>query len=209
MNKGLIASILLLGSALPLSGYADTAAKDTPVGDAVAGKTKSTTCVACHGADGNSASGAFPSIAGQHAKYIQNQLEDYRSGARQNAMMAPVAQALSDQDILDLASYFASQTSQGRVAGAQHEAGAAIYRGGVTDAGIAACAGCHGPAGKGNPGAAYPRLAGQHADYTAAQLKAFRDGSRSNDESSMMRAIAKRMSDAEIDAVADFVQGLQ
>lgn len=192
----------------PLAGLALLGTAQA-AGDAEAGKTKSAMCAACHGPDGNSAVPDFPKIAGQHADYIYKQLQDYKSGARQNATMNGMVAALSDQDMADLAAYFSSQ--KGTVGTAEEDKvalGETVYRAGNAASGISACAGCHGPAGAGNPMANFPHLSGQHAAYTAAQLKYFRDGTRANDAGSMMRGVAKKMTDAEIEAVAQYIQGL-
>ncbi len=178
-------------------------------GDAEAGKSKSASCAACHGTDGNSAAATFPKIAGQHADYIAKQLADYKSGARQNALMVGQVAALSEQDMADLGAYFA--TEKGTIGKANDEtlaAGEAIYRGGIPETGAAACMACHGINGAGMPGAGFPQLRGQFADYTKAQLMAFRDGSRNNDGASVMRSMAKRMTDDEITAVAEYIEGL-
>jgi cytochrome c553 len=178
-------------------------------GDAEAGKAKSATCMACHGADGNSAAPNFPKIAGQHASYIAKQLTDYKSGARQDATMTAMAAPLSDQDILDLAAFYASQEVQiGTAAEDKVELGETLYRAGNMATGVSSCAACHGPTGSGNAMANFPSLQGQHADYTVAQLKNFRAGARANDAGSMMRSIAGKMTDAEIEAVAQYIQGL-
>lgn len=179
-------------------------------GNAAAGKAKSQVCAACHGADGNSMSPDFPKIAGQHEEYLYKQLKQYKSGDRANAIMAGQVAGLSDQDMRDLAAFYASQTIQGGTADeTKVELGKAIYRGGNTASGVAACMACHGPNGAGNPDAKFPALAGQHAKYTAAQLRAFRAGERVNDAGKMMRNVAAKMTDAEIDAVAEYIAGLR
>jgi len=178
-------------------------------GDAAAGKTKSAMCTACHGADGNSMVPTFPKLAGQNESYIIKQLHEFKSGKRKNDVMAPMAAPLSDDDMANLAAYFSSQSGKvGQAAADQVELGQGIYRAGNAESGVAACAGCHGPTGSGNPQAGFPRLSGQHADYVAAQLKGFRAGERNNDPGNMMRGVAAKMSDAEIAAVAQYVQGL-
>jgi cytochrome c553 len=178
-------------------------------GDAEAGKTKSAACAACHGPDGNSPAPTFPKVAGQHADYLAKQLTEYKNGDRQNATMNAMAAALSEQDIADLAAFYASQqVTVGKAAEDKVATGEAIYRAGNSETGVSACAACHGPRGNGNPMANFPSLYGQHAEYTAAQLKAFRAGERANDANSMMRGIAQKMTDAEIEAVAQYIQGL-
>ncbi|HKK14343.1 MAG TPA: c-type cytochrome [Gammaproteobacteria bacterium] len=178
-------------------------------GDAAAGKAKSTTCAACHGADGNSANPMFPKLAGQGEEYIIKQLHDFKSGARKNATMQPMAAPLSDQDIEDLAAYFSSQkTTIGKADPKLVDAGQALYRGGDMKTGVPACMGCHTPDGAGNPAAKFPMLHGQHAKYVVTQLKAFRAGERHNDAGKMMRNIAEKLTDHQIEAVASYIQGL-
>ena len=178
-------------------------------GDAAAGKAKAAVCAACHGADGKAIQPAFPNLAGQHAAYIEKQLQDYKSGARVNALMVGQVAALSDQDMADLAAHFSSLASIKSVASEENLAlGENIYRGGITNAGVAACSACHGPTGVGNPQANFPVLAGQNAQYIADQLRYFRSGERANDANEMMRGIAHRMTDKEIDAVANYITGL-
>lgn len=178
-------------------------------GDAEAGKSKSASCAACHGPDGNSAAATFPKIAGQHADYAAKQLADFKSGVRVNALMAGTVAALSEQDMADLGAYYATEKAKiGKAKEETLEAGQAIYRGGIAETGTAACIACHSANGSGVPGSGFPQLRGQFADYTKAQLFAFRDGTRSNDANSMMRDIAKRMTDAEITAVAEYIEGL-
>lgn len=187
-------------------------------GNPEAGKDKSQVCAACHGPEGNSPSGMYPSLAGQGQKYLLEQLKAFKSGARENAIMAGQVANLSEQDMQDLAAYFAEQTiSTGQASPEWVEQGERLYRGGDVQAGIPACSGCHGPAGQGIDAAGFPALAGQHADYVEAQLKAFRAAGseaignmakRSNDPQAMMRTIAAKMSDAQIKAVASFVSGL-
>ena len=185
------------------------AAEDGPLGDPNAGKEKSAACAACHGADGNSTSPEWPKLAGQHPGYTAKQLHDFKSGARVNATMNGMAAGLSDQDIADLAAYYATQ--EVKLGGADPElvdAGEKLYRGGNSYNGVAACMGCHGPAGTGNPAAKFPSLSGQHAQYTAKALRDFRGGERANDPNEMMRRVAKRMSDREIEAVSEYIEGL-
>ena len=178
-------------------------------GDAAAGKAKSAACAACHGPDGNSAAPTFPKLAGQHPDYTAKQLAEFKSGERKDATMNGMAAPLSEQDMADLAAYYATQkASVGKAAEDKVELGQTIYRAGNTATGVSACAACHGPTGSGNAMAKFPGLSGQHADYTAMQLKNFRAGARANDAGSMMRSIAKKMSDAEIEAVAQYIQGL-
>jgi cytochrome c553 len=178
-------------------------------GNVEAGRQKAATCVVCHGPDGNSNNPTWPNLAGQHAEYIRKQLEDYRSGHRRNDQMAPLVMSLSDQDIADLAVYYASLKPRiGQTRPENLEAGERLYRAGDTTMGLAACMACHGPAGTGNPAANYPRINAQHAEYTELQLKAFKAEERANDRNGIMRDIAGRMSNDSIEAVADYLQGL-
>lgn len=178
-------------------------------GDPAAGQAKAAVCAACHGADGKSIMPSYPNLAGQHADYIAKQLTDYRDGNRVNALMSGQATSLSDEDIQDLSAYFAAMPKHENVAAEESlTLGQDIYRGGITSAGVAACAACHGPAGQGNPGAAWPVISGQNAQYTSDQLKYFRSEERANDPNAMMRGISKRMTDAEIDAVSNYIAGL-
>lgn len=184
-------------------------ANDAAVGDAAAGQAKAAVCAACHGADGKAIQPAYPNLAGQHPSYLAKQLTDYRDGNRVNALMSGQATNLSDQDILDLSAYYGAMTKHENVASEDNlTLGMNIYRGGITAAGVAACAGCHGPAGMGNPAAGWPVVSGQNAQYTADQLRYFRSGERANDSNAMMRGVSKRMTDAEIDAVANYLAGL-
>ncbi len=179
-------------------------------GSADAGQAKSVTCVACHGTDGNSISPEWPNLAGQHPSYLVKQLKAFRDGQRENALMSPMAMGLSDQDIEDLAAYFSAQKLRGGEAEpAKLATGQRVYRAGNLKREVAACAGCHGPAGLGNPTANYPALQGQQATYVAAQLRAYRSGARATDPNQMMRNVAAGLSDEEIDAVASYVHGLR
>lgn len=178
-------------------------------GNPGAGQQKAASCAACHGADGNSMVPEWPKLAGQHPGYLEKQLRDYQSGARENAQMSPMAAPLSAEDIADLAAFYAGQRVKLGAADPELvELGERIYRAGNPASGVAACMACHGPQGEGNPAAAYPALGGQHAQYTAAQLKAFRSGDRANDPASMMRAVAAKMTDEEIQAVSSYIAGL-
>ena len=181
----------------------------TAAGDIEAGKQKAATCVVCHGPDGNSSNPSWPNLAGQHAEYIKKELLDFRSGRRKNDQMAPLAMILSDQDIDDLAVYYASRKpSIGQTLPENLEVGERMYRAGDASKGLAACMACHGPTGIGNPAANYPRINAQHAAYTELQLKAFKAEERANDRNGIMRDIAGRMSNDTIKAVADYLQGL-
>lgn len=178
-------------------------------GDAAAGQEKAAVCAACHGADGKAIQPSYPNLAGQHETYLAKQLKDYRDGDRENALMSGQAVNLSDQDILDLSAYYSSMDKIEGVSSEENlDLGLNIYRGGITSAGVAACAACHGPAGNGNGPATWPMVSGQNAEYTADQLRYFRSGERANDPAQMMRAVAKRMTDEEIEAVANYIAGL-
>ncbi len=207
MKRVPIALLTLLCS-LSLSGL--VMAEGLAEGSAEAGQAKSTPCVACHGMNGNSANPEWPSLAGQHPQYIVKQLKAFKSGARQNPLMTPQAQPLSEADMADLAAYYASQTLTGLEADESKVAlGQRLFRAGDAEKGIAACNSCHGPAGRGNPTALYPSIHGQHATYVEAQLKAYRNGTRQTDQNQMMRGVAKLLTDEEIAAVASYVQGLR
>ncbi|MCG3171318.1 MAG: Cytochrome c4 [Pseudomonadales bacterium] len=179
-------------------------------GDAEAGKGKTVACGACHGADGNSLVPSFPKLAGQHAGYLLKQMQDIKSGARPVPTMAGQLDAMSDQDLADIAAYFASQTpTRGATKEALVELGERVWRAGVREKGIAACAACHSPTGAGNGPAKYPALSGQHADYIAAALRAFRNDERTNDgDTRIMRDVAARLSDKELEAVSSYASGL-
>ncbi|WP_371195350.1 cytochrome c [Glaciecola sp. SC05] len=185
-------------------------------GDPEAGKTKSVTCAACHGSDGNSAIPLNPKIAGQHAGYIYKQLTEYKLASqtggkegRNNAVMNGMVAALSDQDKKDLAAYFSSQdTKIGSAPEDAIAAGEALYRGGDAERGITSCMACHGPAGEGMNLAGFPVLSGQHAQYTAQQLKMFRSGDRHNDLNGMMRDIAVKLTDKDIEVLSAYLEGL-
>lgn len=177
-------------------------------------KIVSQVCVACHGADGNSPTPANPKLAGQGADYIEKQLRNFKAAQgkkpeRENAIMAGMAATLFPDDIRNVAAYLSSQKPKGGVSQSRELvfAGQKLYRGGNAATGLPACAGCHGPNGAGVP-AQYPRLAGQYAEYTLSQLKAFHDSRRSNDTNRMMRAIAAKMSDTEMRALSDYIAGL-
>ncbi|MBS0556201.1 MAG: cytochrome c4 [Proteobacteria bacterium] len=179
-------------------------------GDATAGQAKTAVCAACHGMDGNAPAAQYPKLAGQHASYIARELGLFKSGKRANPIMLGFAAPLSEQDMRDIGAYFASKTSLPGVADAKLvPVGETYYRSGDAKDGVPACMACHGPDGRGNPGAEYPQLAGQHADYIATRLKAYRDGSAGGDDhAKIMEAIAKPLSDAEIAALASYVEGL-
>jgi cytochrome c553 len=196
--------------ALAALGLSMSAPLLADAGDPSRGQELSGACAACHGADGNSVNPEWPKLAGQGEAYLYKQLSDYKEGRREDPLMAGQVANLSEQDMRDLAAYFASQTaSAGTADEAMVELGGALFRGGNAATGVAACIACHGPAGDGNPAAMFPRVAGQHAQYIANQLRLFRDSSRANDAGRMMRNIARRMTDEEIQAVSEFMAGLR
>jgi len=219
MKKLFVAAALSLG----LASLAQ--ASTMPKGDAAAGEAKAAACGACHGADGNSMAPTFPRLAGQGARYVYKQLQDFKAGLRVNATMQGMAYGLTEQDMADIAAFYAKQTSGTGMAKADlAKQGEKLYRGGNPAKGLAACSGCHNPAGKGNAPAGFPRLGGQHADYVKAQLQAFRAAGRSdivadpalkraNDaakpgELGPMQMVAAKLSDAEIEALSSFISGL-
>jgi cytochrome c553 len=211
MDVRLIAAALA-SACISAAAYGQVAVK----GDsAKAQQLVATVCAACHGPDGNSAMPANPSIAGQHPEYVFKQLANFKSeggktAERPSPVMTAMVANLSRDDMANLAAYFASQEAKPRDARNAElvKLGQTIYRGGVINRGIAACASCHGANGVGVP-AQFPRVAGQHAQYTSDQLKAFRAGSRANDPNGMMRTIALKLTDREIDAVSQYMQGLR
>jgi cytochrome c553 len=180
-------------------------------GSADAGQAKSAICASCHGADGNSVTPEWPSLAGQHATYIIRQLEAYRSGERQDVGMQNFAATLSEQDMSDIAAYFSSQALRPKGADpALVGLGEEIYRGGLPERSIPACIACHGPTGSGNPLAAYPRVGGQHAIYTLGTLRSYGSGARRSDgEAQTMRNVAELLLEDEMRAVASYIQGLR
>lgn len=195
--------------------------KDAPRGDPIAGEAKVAVCAACHGNDGNSPAPTFPKIAGLGEKYLYKQLQDIRDGQRNIAEMTGLLDASSDQDLLDMAAFYNSKDLQ--ITGAKPQEvlinagikvdgltlGERIYRAGNLETNVPSCMGCHSPKGLGNEPAGYPRLSGQYAEYIAKQLRHFRAGERINDGDSMvMRQVAERMSDAEIDAISNYISGL-
>jgi cytochrome c553 len=191
-------------AAASLAAQGQTAKPDLAKGAAQFGQV----CVACHAADGNSTIPANPKLAQQHPEYLMKQLQEFKAGKRDNALMKGFASALSDDDMRNVAFWLTTQKAKLGEATNKDlvSMGERIYRGGIADRQIAACAGCHGPSGAGIP-AQYPRLSGQHAEYTETQLKSFRDGVRKN--SVQMTMVAAKMNDREIKAVADYVAGLR
>lgn len=196
---------LVLVAAMVLAAAGANAA-----GDAAAGKALTTACAACHGADGNSPAPSFPKLAGQHEKYLLKQLRDIKSGARAVPTMAGQLDDKSDQDLQNIAAYFSSQAMSPAAAKEDLVAlGEQVYRNGVPEKGVSACTACHSPVGGGNAPAGFPRLSGQYADYIATSLKAYRTEDRNNDgDIRIMRDVAGRLSDKEIEAVASYASGL-
>ena len=178
-------------------------------GDAAAGQAKSALCGSCHGADGNSPLAMNPKLAGQSARYMVKQLQDFKSGARAGAIMASMVLSLSDHDMEDIAAWYSSQ--QPTIQGADPESielAERLYRAGNSEIAVAACSACNSPTGKGNAPAGFPSLSGQHAEYTLQQLKDFRSGVRQNDGGEMMRTVVERLTDKELEALASYVSGL-
>ena len=211
MNKVAMAFSLLLGGVS--FGFINSA---SAAGDAAAGKDMSAACGACHGADGNSMVPTFPKLAGQGEKYLLKQLQDIRDGARPIPTMAGQLDGKSDQNLADIAAFYAAQPpSGGQTDPALLALGEKVYRSGVAERNVAACIACHSPTGKGNAPAGFPALAGQHAEYTATQLRAYRKGyedetGRTNDgDTKIMRTTAFGLSDGEIEAVSSYVAGLK
>jgi cytochrome c553 len=178
-------------------------------GDAKAGEARSAACLACHGPMGNSVVPMWPKLAGQNAEYLQKQLMDFKAKNRSNEQMTPMALPLSDQDVADLTAYFSSQQqAPGAPGGDSSGLGEQLYRGGNAASGVPACTGCHGPEGMGMGLAKFPRISGQHAQYVEQTLKHFRDGTRANDPNGMMRGVTARMTDQEIVALSQYIQGV-
>lgn len=205
----------------PVTALVD--AKPATAGDAKAGQGKAGACAACHGVDGNSADPVNPKLAGQHESFIWRQLKLFKSGQRENPIMLGMAAPLSEQDMRDIGAYFATQKAlsgvaddtpiaTGPYAGKKfYQVGESLFRAGKPKAGVPACMACHGPTGRGNPGPAYPSLGGQHSSYTAARLQFFRDGGvwgKEAEANTVMSAIARNLSDEEIQGLATYVQGL-
>ena len=211
MDVRLIAAALA-SACMYSAAYGQVPVKGDP---AKAQQLVTTVCSACHGPDGNSAIPVNPVIAGQHAEYVFKQLVNFKAEAgktaeRPSPVMTAIVANLSRDDMANAAAYFGTQEAKPREARNAElvKIGQTIYRGGILSRGVAACASCHGANGAGIP-AQYPRLAGQHAQYTSDQLKAFRSGARANDPNRMMHTLAAKLSDREIDGVAQYIQGLR
>ncbi|MEZ9645315.1 cytochrome c [Vibrio sp. 10N.261.52.C2] len=185
-------------------------------GSIEAGKAKSQTCVACHGADGNSLITQYPKLAGQHEKYLEKQLKELKLGmtssgkqGRYEPVMGAMAMPLSEEDMADLAAYYASlPISSNSTPENVVDEGKVLYTAGNAERGVTACIACHGPRGNGTELSGFPKISGQHADYIKAQLEKFRDGDRNNDMNAMMRDVAKKLTDADIDTLSKYVGGL-
>ena len=205
MNKFFVSLLLTMG----VSGIAQ-AASTALVGDAAAGQAKTAVCGACHGPDGNSMAPNFPKLAGQGDRYLLKQLHEIKDGKRQVLEMTGQLNNLNDQDLADIAAYYASQKSSvGAADPALVARGEELFRGGDLQKGLPACTGCHAPDGQGNAPAGFPHVGGQHASYIEKQLTAFREGDRTNDGDTMvMRAIAAKLSNKDIKALASYIQGL-
>ena len=189
-----------------------TQAESLVMGSIEIGKARSSTCTACHGAAGNSVNPLWPNIAGQSANYVIGQLKSFKNGSRSNPLMTPQAMLLSDEDMRDVAVYFESLPAPAMAVADPSKLvkGEALYRGGDSDNYVAACLACHGPTGRGNPAAQYPALQGQHATYTAKQLRDYASEARTSDgRTRIMRDIAARLSEDDIVALASYVQGLR
>ena len=203
MNRSVLLSAFLM---ILVAGNANAA------GDAEAGKTKAAACGGCHGMDGNSLVPTFPKLAGQGERYIVKQVADFKANTtRQDAMMIGMVAAINEQDAADIGAYYQSQklASAATFDESQIILGREIYKGGNLQTGLPACQGCHGPTGGGNAPAGYPQIGGQYAGYTLKQLKAFKDGTRSNDDKEVMRQVMAKMTDAEIEAVTQYIASLK
>lgn len=214
--------VLIFGAIFALGSLQAAAADNLTGGDAEAGKQKATACAACHGADGNSTNPVWPKLAGQHAGYLVAQLAHFAKpqgdSKRFNALMYGQASGLSEQDMKDIAAFYEKQQiSQGQADPALVERGKKIYRGGIPEDDVTACIACHGPAGEGNAAANYPAVASQHAAYIVLQLKAYKlgmkdptaAGARTSDPNQMMRNTAANLSEEDMEAVAQYMQGLK
>lgn len=198
----------LLIAAAALLGAGESSAQQGSVDE---GRAKSATCAACHGADGNSVTAEWPSLAGQHPAYIVEQLQAYKNGERQDPGMVGFASTLSEEDMWDIAAFYSAQTLTPKGAAPDLVTrGQEIYRGGIAERGIPACIACHGPAGDGNYMAAYPRIGGQHSTYMLNTMREYAAGTRRSDTeyNQMMRNIAELLLEDELQAVTSYVQGL-
>jgi cytochrome c553 len=201
-------TVFLMTALLAGSVFASDAAPKAAKPDLAKGEASFAVCAACHGADGNSGTPAYPKLAQQHPEYLSKQLHEFKSGKRANAIMSGFAAQLSDEDMRNIAYWLASKKAKPGFANDKDTLalGERIYRGGIADRQVPACAGCHSPNAAGMP-SQYPRMAGQHAEYTNTQLLSFRDGIRKN--GSQMTMVAAKMNDREIKAVSDYIAGLR
>lgn len=200
MKKQMIAALILAS----FSGMSQAA------GDAEAGANKVALCGSCHGMDGNSLNPIWPKLAGQSESYLIKQIKDFKSGGRNDQTMSGMAATIQDGDIEDIAAFYAGQEiSSGEGDAEKIAAGKGIFLSGIPEKGVAACMACHGPNGSGNPAAGFPALKGQHAPYVTKAMLDFRLGTRANDPGKMMRDIAAKMSDAEMEAVADYIVSMK
>ena len=206
MKKLILAGLTLVSATMLVVSGAVVA------GDAAAGKAKSAACGGCHGFDGNSGIAMYPKLAGQNEAYITKQVKDFKANdTRKNAIMMGMVAALSDEDTADIGAYFQAQFLKDAASfdADKAAAGRALYKGGDLQKGIPACQACHGPNGSGTAGIGYPQIGGQHASYTLAQLKAFKDGSRSNDDKKLMRDIVAKLSPKDLEALANYIASLK
>jgi cytochrome c553 len=216
MKRILLSSLMTVLMAIAAIANANEPAKAAYQGDAAKGQALAAgVCGACHMPDGNSMVPTFPKLAGQHADYLYKQMKNFsmvdgKQPERVNAIMNGMILPFNDEQMRDFAAWFAAQKQQGEAARSDDTTalGQKLFRAGDMSKGLPACTGCHGPTGAGIP-AEYPRIGGQFADYLELQLKSFRDDSRANDPSKMMRMIALKMTDAEIKAVAGYIAGLR
>ncbi len=206
MKKTLIATLAGLAISCSATLLAET---KTVEGDATKGQAAvKAKCASCHGEDGNSTNPLWPKLAGQHASYIEKELIDFQSKKRNDPMMSPMASLLDAQGVKDVAAYLSTQkSSAGAAAKEKVAAGRLIYKGGKLTEGVTACASCHSPTGMGNPASKYPKISGQHAQYVVKQLQDFKLQARNNDEG-IMSSIAKKMTTADMEAVAEYMSGL-
>ncbi|MYD42433.1 MAG: cytochrome c4 [Gammaproteobacteria bacterium] len=209
LNKTIVSRIFCVLGACWLGLAQSSLAEEA--GNPSAGAEKAAACVACHGNTGTTTIPDYPHISGQNAKYLETQMRLMRDGERNVPLMAGQLDAMTDQDLKDIAAHYASQAGEiGQASTEGLRLGERIYRGGILNKQVAACTACHAPNGNGNSAAGFPRISGQPVSYTVAQLKAYREEQRTSDEyvGGMMRDVAARMTDTEIEAVANYIQGL-
>ncbi|PKF61524.1 cytochrome c4 [Psychromonas sp. psych-6C06] len=196
----------LLVTLIALFGFSNLAFAQ---GDIEAGKAKSATCVACHGEDGNAPSDLYPKLAGQHKSYLEKQLIQFKSGERNNAIMAGMVATLSEQDMKDLSAYYAAQTPTPETVSPEvAQAGRNLYMGGDIERGIPGCVACHGPRGNGLELAKFPKISNQHPAYIKSQLEMFRSKARNNDPNGMMVDISAKLTDADIELLSKYISAL-